>query len=366
MAKLSKVAQKLFGSGSGFHQIIKFGSTFAGSTAYTTDIAEMMSLSNWLTGWYAAAIGGNAPTIQDMNACHTVFAYQLAYLMQAGVAEWDAVTPYYTGSLAQDGSGVIYTSLTDANVNNALTDTANWKPFSTEPVGSGKDFWGTTLPAGFIWASGKTIGDASSNATERANIDTLALYTLLWNAYSNTLLPIYDSTGTPTTRGANAAADFAAHKALSVIDKRGRISVGKDNLGGTAANRITVAGCGIDGTILGNAGGEQVHTLITAEMPAHTHTQTSHTHTQSAHTHLLLAGHGPTPVAIDSVGTAGVCGIDAPAGPYVTNAPVSGSPYVQAANPAIDATTAVNQSTGGDGAHNNVQPSIMCNYILKL
>lgn len=127
MAKLSKIAQKLFGSGAGFDQITKFGSTFAGSNQFTTDVAAMMSLSNWLTGWYAAAIGGNAPVIQDMNAVHTVLSYQLGYLMQTGVAEWDATTIYFIGSIVNDGTGALYASITDNNANNAVSDATNWK-----------------------------------------------------------------------------------------------------------------------------------------------------------------------------------------------------------------------------------------------
>lgn len=44
---------------------------------------------------------------------------------------------------------------------------------------------------------------------------------------------------------------------FNLPDKRGRVSIGKDDMGGAAANRITAAVCGLDGTVLGGAGGDQ-------------------------------------------------------------------------------------------------------------
>ena len=139
------------------------------------------------------------------------------------------------------------------------------------PTGIELDYHGTTPPAGFVFASGKTIGSDASGATERANNDTFALYSQLWSAYSNTILPIQDMTGTPTTRGASAADDFLANKRLPTPDKRGRVSVGLDNMGGTAANRMTAGGSGINGTVMGANGGSQTHTLTEAQMPLHNH-----------------------------------------------------------------------------------------------
>jgi hypothetical protein len=63
-----------------------------------------------------------------MNALFYLCFYQLCYMMQLGLAEWDSETTYYKGSLAQDGSGNIYVSITDGNIGNALSSTANWLP----------------------------------------------------------------------------------------------------------------------------------------------------------------------------------------------------------------------------------------------
>lgn len=186
------------------------------------------------------------------------------------------------------------------------------------------EYYGLTEPAGFLFCSGLTIGSASSGATARANADTQSLFDTLWASGTNTTLPIYTSAGASSSRGASTAADWAANKRMSIPDKRGRVAVGRDDMGGTAANRVTTGGSSVDGTTLGATGGEQTHTLTTAEMPSHTHT---------------VSALSATTVQ---------------AGAYVT--PFSGAPD----------TTATTSSTGGGTAHNNMQPTIICNYIIKL
>lgn len=131
MARLSRVVGRIFGQGSGVDQISKFGSLFAGAAAFTTDAAQAQSLSNWLDGWFSAAIGGNAPAIEDMNAVCFVLAYQISYMLSAGVPEWNTDTNYFIGQFASDGAGVLYVSLTDDNAGNALSSTANWRRYQS-------------------------------------------------------------------------------------------------------------------------------------------------------------------------------------------------------------------------------------------
>ena len=131
MAKLSRIFQNIFGSSAGTDQIAVFGSKFAGSPAFTTNPATAQSLSNFLAGWFQAVIAtpnGNSPCIEDMNALFNILTYQIAYGFQAGVPEWDSSTIYFTGSLATSiGTGLVYVSLQDSNVGNALTNTSYWQ-----------------------------------------------------------------------------------------------------------------------------------------------------------------------------------------------------------------------------------------------
>jgi hypothetical protein len=123
--------------------------------------------------------------------------------------------------------------------------------------------------AGWIIANATTIGSAASNATQRANADTANLFTWHWDNFSNTQCPVFTSAGVATIRGANAAADFAANVQIQVYDKRGKGEIGVDTMGGAATARLT--GVPVTSGALttpGSVFGENLHTLIAAQIPA--------------------------------------------------------------------------------------------------
>ena len=91
-------------------------------------------------------------------------------------------------------------------------------------------YYGGVAPLSFVMADGRTIGDATSTATNRANADTVGLFTLLWNITTNAQCAVSGG------RGASAAADYAAHKTLALPNHSGRTMAGRDDLSGTAAN----------------------------------------------------------------------------------------------------------------------------------
>jgi hypothetical protein len=166
--------------------------------------------------------------------------------------------------LETTGSGDLRKRITFSNF---LTSVAANLINTIIPTGIVVPWLTITAPTGWVLASGRTIGSTGSGATERANGDTAALYSLLWQAFSNTELTIQTSTGTPTTRGVSAAADYAADKRLPLPDLRDRGIVGLGNMGGTAANRIT----SVDTTIIGETGGVEEVTLAEENIPEHDH-----------------------------------------------------------------------------------------------
>ena len=182
----------------------------------------------------------------------------------------------------------------------------------------------TTADTGWIMANDGTIGSASSGATTLADPSAQNLYTLLWNNISNSYAPVTGG------RGASAAADWAANKPLQLTAMLGR------------ALAISGAGLGLTSYALGQAVGENTHTLTSTEMPSHTHTINDSGHIHGIQTWGFgdYEGRGISEYASSN--------------PYTTR------------NTNTASTGISNNNTGGDGAHNNMQPTSFLNAMIKL
>lgn len=159
---------------------------------------------------------------------------------------------------------------------------------ASAPVGTVMPTALSNAPVGWLLCYGQAISRAS--------------YASLFNAIGTT----YGSGDGTTT--------------FNLPDLRGRVVAGKDNMGGTAAGRLTSA---VAGSTLGASGGAQTHTLSAGEMPAHTHTLNNSYSDFTSEGIALNLGGGRGPSS------------------YTTS------------------------SAGGGAAHNNVQPTIILNYMIK-
>jgi len=161
------------------------------------------------------------------------------------------------------------------------------------PSGSLMPYAGASAPTGYLLCDGAAISRST--------------YSTLFGVLS-------------TTYGAGDGSTT-----FNIPDLRGRVIAGQDDMGGSSANRLTGLTGGVDGDVLGGAGGGESHTLSTSELPAHDHN-----------------------LPVDIGGALNIQSLTSTGGSD------------QGYDGSVDSA-----STGGGGAHNNVQPTIILNYIIK-
>ena len=106
--------------------------------------------------------------------------------------------------------------------------------------------------AGWIFMNDGTIGDATSGATY-ANANAQALFVLLWGTVVNAWCPVSGG------RGANALADFNAHKTMGLPKALGR------------SFACAGAGSGLTSRSLGQVSGAETETPTVAKTAYHNH-----------------------------------------------------------------------------------------------
>jgi microcystin-dependent protein len=211
-------------------------------------------------------------------------------------------------------------------------------PTTILATGDIKSAYGTSVLSGWVRANGRTIGSATSGATERANADTQALFVYLWGTDG--------SLAVSGGRGASAAADWAANKTIALPDFRGRVLAGFDDMGSSAAGRLTTAT--MSGVGIGAVGGAETRTLTLAQIPSHTHANTL---TDPGHVHGEIATASPGGSFTVSAFNGNLAG--GGFGGFNTQSAVTG-------------ITINNAAAGGGGSHPIVQPTIFVTTYLKL
>lgn len=233
-----------------------------------------------------------------------------------------------TGSLPRNGSAPMGANLpmagfriTQLGPGTQLTDAATVGQARADgmPIGAVIDFAGTQPPAGWLLCDGRVLmSDTPYQELRQMLIDDGFLHG-------------EDGNGNP-----------------KIPDARGRVTAGRDNMGGTSANRLTSSGSGIDGTKVGATGGSETHKLNEDEMPAHRHTGT--TNSAGQHRHDVNTGNF-------GQGVSSRLNRSASENPQSSNAPIE---------PAGAHThTFTTNSAGGGKPHRNTQPTIIMNKIIK-
>lgn len=305
-----------------------------------------------------SSAGGCPPFGQDFNGILKQVTQWSQWVQAGGPIFYDSafaasIGGYPKGTILSSTivPGYRWLSTTENNSTDPDAGGAGWVQDPGQvPTGTPVAALTTTIPYGYVSANGTTIGNGSSNATGRANADTQFLYAVVWNGCSNAICPIYTSTGAASTRGASAAADFAANKALAVWNMNGSALMGADSQNGTTSSNLTsVPVTSGSRTTPGSILGENLHTLSTAEIPSHTH---SNSLVDPGHAHGTSGG---TLGAVNHqlvVGSGGLDGLVTPAA-LVVSTNTTGMSITNAA-------------AGGGGSHNTVPRSTITYWNLKL
>lgn len=220
------------------------------------------------------AAGGVPPFGQDMNGVLNETTVWDQWYQAGGAITFD---PTFAGAIGGYPEGAIldsavvlgkkWLSLVDNNTTNPDAGGANW-------VQTGGLLTGLPIPSlsssplpQCVLANSLTVGNASSNATSRANADTVFIFNFCW-ALPASSCPIFTSTGASATRGANPAADFAANMQIATPNMKGLSVIGADTMGGSASTFLTGVPVTIgNATIPGSIVGENLHQLVTGELP---------------------------------------------------------------------------------------------------
>lgn len=132
---------------------------------------------------------------------------------------------------------------------------------------------------------------------------------------------------------------------FNLPDCRGRVIAGKDDMGGSSANRLTNQTGGLNGDTLGATGGAETHTLLEAQLPAITPAGTITLDTLTLYRKQSVGGSG----SINNI----LSGANQSDG------------TVSATLPSAATLTFTGTPFGSGDAHNNVQPTIIMNCIIK-
>lgn len=200
------------------------------------------------------------------------------------------------------------------------------------PTGAMIPFAGLTAPTGWLLCAGQSV--------------SRAMYADLFAVLQ-------------TTYGSVDANSF------NLPDLRGRAIFGKDDMGGTAANRVTSGVSGIIGTTLGAAGGDQ-------RIGTH-----GHAATQAAHNHGLSDPGHQHWSGVNNGGGGDYYGASSPAN-RTNNASArysllggltSDTSHLTSFSPTgitiANATPPITVSDFAGGASANIPPAIIMNYIIK-
>ena len=246
-----------------------------------------------------------------------------------------------TGWYFCDGAAVSRT--TDATLFAAITATVTGNSTNASPniQSISQDLRGLGLEGAFVEGTGIATGTTITSI----GLSTLSLSANVSGSTTGMTVRIL-----PYGQG-DASTTF------NIPDRRGRVVFARDDMNGSAAGRLSKnTAQGIDGTRLNGTGGEQSHTIVATELPAHAHQVFINEF--GGHSHLLRVGvgaiGGPSGMTFD--GGSSFAGNDG-------TAIVANTTGIRAWDGATLDQTSVNSTT--NAGINEIPPGGVANRIIK-
>lgn len=162
MTVLTRQPQKVFASNANADELAVFGSMKT-TPQYSSSLSTLQSAA-YTQGWSASIKSDKAPYLEEMNAVQYGLSYQIAYLLQEGIPAYDSSTNYSNTSIVKvinNNELELYHSLTNDNLNHALSNTTYWARVyftNTGKIGQPQftlDF--NNLPTNCIWLEGQAL-----------------------------------------------------------------------------------------------------------------------------------------------------------------------------------------------------------------
>lgn len=336
-----------------FNAIVNGVNANAAKNGINTDITALAGLATPITPaqggstfYYGGVATGSANAQSVASATPAGFTLTAGYKIAftAGFTNTGPMTVAYAGTAATAVTRTLRTTIgalgggevVAGMIVAAVYDGTQFQLLNTalpQLPGTALNWRGTTAPTGFLFEDGSAVS-------------------------RTTYAALFAEIGTTYGVGDGATT-------FNIPDSRGRVNVGRDDMGGVAANRITNAGSGCVGTTLALGCGAENHTMTSGELVAHTHTIGAPT--DPGHKHLLVNNDAPAfsaaptnanqisksastgdtfAYAVNGTATAATLGLSASAMTGITNPATTGS-------------------TGSTTAFPIIQPLLIANRIIR-
>lgn len=192
------------------------------------------------------------------------------------------------------------------------------------PLGATIEYWAGTAPnSSFVFPIGQAISRSAYSA----------LFSLIGGQYGS-------GDGSTT---------------FNLPDLRGRVTACVDNMGGVDSSRLSGSGITLSRTTLGGAGGEGTHLLTLNELPGGiTSAGSASVTVTSSASNIFFSNQNPVATGVAAGGNTVV----------LFNASVSTA--VGGVTSSGTGTASVTSNNTGGQVHNVVQPTILCNRIMRI